>query len=61
MTRVFSLTPRLIAAIAAMAVTGGLAACGNAQPKPPQAAVAGGFHSGDLFPQAREIRRQDRW
>ena len=47
MTRVSSLTPRLIAAIAAMAVTGGLAACGNAQPKPPQAAVAGGFHSGD--------------
>jgi Protein of unknown function (DUF3558) len=40
-------TPRLIAAIAAIAVTGGLAACGSAQPKPPQAAVAGGFHSGD--------------
>jgi len=46
MTRV-SLTPRLIAAIAAIAVTGGLAACGTAQPKPPQAAGARGFHSGD--------------
>lgn len=44
MSRV-SLTPRLIAAIA---VTGGLAACGNPQPTPPpQAAVARGFHSGD--------------
>lgn len=47
MTRVSALTPRLIAAIAAIAVTGGLAACGNPQPNPRQAAVAGGFHSGD--------------
>jgi len=42
-----SLAPPLIAAIAAIAVTGGLAACGTAQPKPPQAAAARGFHSGD--------------
>lgn len=47
MTRVFP-SPRLIAAIGAIAVTGGLAACGTAQPKPPpQAAAARGFHSGD--------------
>ena len=42
-----SLTRRVIAAVAAIAVTGGLAACGNAQPKPAQPAATQGFHSGD--------------
>ena len=39
-------TQRLIAAISAISVIGGLTACGTAQPKP-EGAAAGGFHSGD--------------
>ena len=33
--------------IAAIAVTGGVAACGTPQHQPPPSANAGGFHSGD--------------